>query len=168
MEEMEGDWETKLKKAQEQALIDDELKDKEEELLKAGKPHLTNLNEDPMLDRKVKYMIMPEVPVICGKRSKDSTHVIKLGGIGICKDHVKFLLGPNQTFVFMTPLDPKAPENIRVNGVPCKDCSEVKLRPNDRITIGPSAMFLYKNVEHDDEASMPDPVDDPISFDFAD
>jgi hypothetical protein len=81
------------------------MREEQEEREKAGKPHLVNLNEDPMLDRKVKYMILPEVPLTCGKRSKTSEHKIKLGGIGICKDHVQFLLGPKQTFVFMTPLD---------------------------------------------------------------
>lgn len=45
--------------------------------------------------------------------------------------------------------------------------SEVKLRPNDRIQIGPSALFLYKNVGKDHEASRPDTEEDPITFDFA-
>ena len=44
---------------------------------------------------------------------------------------------------------------------------EVKLRPNDRICIGPSAMFIYKNRNHEEEASIPDPDDDPITYDFA-
>lgn len=41
------------------------------------------------------------------------------------------------------------------------------LKPNDRICIGPSAVFLFKNKAHEEDASMPDPDDDPISFDFA-
>lgn len=45
--------------------------------------------------------------------------------------------------------------------------SEVKLCPNDRIGIGPSALFIYKNRSHEDEASIPDLEEDPISFDFA-
>lgn len=43
----------------------------------------------------------------------------------------------------------------------------VILKPNDRISIGPSALFLFKNKQKEDEASMPDSEDDPISFDFA-
>lgn len=43
----------------------------------------------------------------------------------------------------------------------------VILKPNDRICIGPSAVFLFKNKSKEEEASMPDPDDDPISFDFA-
>lgn len=41
------------------------------------------------------------------------------------------------------------------------------MRPNDRICIGPSAIFLFKNKQRENEASMPDPEDDPISFDYA-
>jgi len=39
--------------------------------------------------------------------------------------------------------------------------------PNDRICIGPSAIFLFKNKAKEDDTTMPDPDDDPISFDFA-
>jgi len=28
-------------------------------------------------------------------------------------------------------------------------------------------MFLYKNKQKEDQASLPDPEDDPITFDFA-
>lgn len=45
--------------------------------------------------------------------------------------------------------------------------SEIRLRPNDRICIGPSSMFVYKNRQHDEEQSMPDTPDDPITADFA-
>ena len=41
------------------------------------------------------------------------------------------------------------------------------LQPNDRICIGPSAMFLFKNKAQEANASMPDTDDDPISYDFA-
>jgi hypothetical protein len=44
---------------------------------------------------------------------------------------------------------------------------EVKLRPNDRIQLGPSALFLYKNRSKEAEQSRPDTEEDPISFDFA-
>ena len=57
--------------------------------------------------------------------------------------------------------------NIRVNGVPLDSLDGVIMKPNDRICIGPSAIFVFKNKQKEDEASMPDPDDDPISFDFA-
>ena len=43
----------------------------------------------------------------------------------------------------------------------------VILAPNDRICIGPSAYFLYKNKENEENASLPDPDDNPITFDDA-
>jgi hypothetical protein len=41
------------------------------------------------------------------------------------------------------------------------------LKPNDRICIGPSAYFLFKNTLKEDEASMPDQAQNPILYDFA-
>lgn len=43
----------------------------------------------------------------------------------------------------------------------------VVLKPNDRICLGPSAIFLFKNDAKKDEASMPDDPSNPISFDMA-
>jgi len=61
----------------------------------------------------------------------------------------------------------KAMEHIRINGKTIESMEGVILKPNDRICIGPSAVFLFKNKEKEDDSSMPDPDDDPISFDFA-
>jgi hypothetical protein len=47
--------------------------------------------------------------------------------------------------VLVQPLDVKAVTQIRVNGVVMTSMDEIKLRPNDRIAIGPSALFIYKN-----------------------
>lgn len=52
----------------------------EEAATLAGTPHLVNLNEDPMLDRKVVYAIDGEQPLTCGRRQKTSTHKLQLGG----------------------------------------------------------------------------------------
>lgn len=43
----------------------------------------------------------------------------------------------------------------------------VALLPNDRICIGPSAFFVFKNKKFEEKASMPDPETNPISYDFA-
>ena len=45
--------------------------------------------------------------------------------------------------------------------------NEVKLRPNDRIQLGPSSLFIYKNRSKDHEQSMEDTEENPITFDFA-
>jgi len=56
--------------------------------------------------------------------------------------------------------------NVKVNGKIIPINGKI-LKPNDRICIGPSAIFLFKNKQKEADASMPDPDDDPISFDFA-
>jgi hypothetical protein len=43
-----------------------------EKAIKDGVPYLVNLNEDPMLDRKVKYQISVEKPLTCGRRTRNS------------------------------------------------------------------------------------------------
>jgi hypothetical protein len=86
----------------------------------------------------------------------------------MCKDHCKFEHVAEAIFVLLTPLDAKAIEYIRVNGEKLKDVQPVELHPNDRIALGPGALFVFKNVEHEDKASLPDTAEDPISYDFAD
>lgn len=58
-------------------------------------------------------------------------------------------------------------EHCKINGIPISTIDGVVLKPNDRICLGPSAIFIFKNKANEDKASMPDPDDDPISFDFA-
>jgi len=64
------------------------------------------------------------------------------------------------------PLSEKAIPNCKVNGFKIK-LDGVILRPNDRICIGPSAYFLFKNKKNEANASIPDLDSDPITFDLA-
>lgn len=57
-------------------------------------------------------------------------------------------------------------KNVKVNGRIIPILGRI-LKPNDRICIGPSAMFLFKNKQREEDASMPDTDGDPITFDFA-
>lgn len=108
MADMEKSWEEKVAEGKQKQLEEQKLIDAQEKSQKEGKPHLLNLNEDPMLDRKVQYDVKPGEPLYCGRRNKNSTFKLQLGGTGILPEHCKFTLGPDQTFVFVTPLDPKA------------------------------------------------------------
>ena len=65
------------------------------------------------------------------------------------------------------PIVFEAVPQIRINGKPLESMDNFRLKPNDRIAIGPTALFLYKNKKFEHEASMPDTEEDPISFDFA-
>ena len=67
----------------------------------------------------------------------------------------------------LKPLDKKALKWIKINGHCLTKMDGVELKPNDRICIGPSAIFLFKNKQNEANASMPDSEEDPISFDFA-
>ena len=58
-------------------------------------------------------------------------------------------------------------EHCKVNGVALKSMDGVILKPNDRICLGPSAIFLFKNKAHEGDASMEDTDENPISFDTA-
>ena len=119
-----------------------------------------------MLDRMVVYDIPETLGLTCGRRGKNSSHKLQLGGSGIQKDHAKFkrtLEGQ----VRVTALSPEAIPFIKINGKPLESLEGQILRPNDRICIGPSAYFIFKNKANEHNASMPDPSSDPISFEFA-
>jgi len=166
MAEMEKSWEQKIaeQKAREEA-EDAQLKADEASRL-AGTPHLINLNEDPMLDRKVIYDIKADEPLTCGRRNKSASHKLQLGGTGITPDHCQFITEPDGTVRFK-PLDAKAMEHCKVNGVSLTSMDGIILKPNDRICLGPSAIFLFKNKAKETDASMEDTDENPILFDTA-
>ena len=167
MANMEKSWEQKLAEARAMEEEEDKKEKEEAEKKKVGGPHLVNLNEDPMLDRKVFYDISAESALTCGRRNKAATHRLQLGGTGITKDHCKIEMINGKWPCMLIPLDEKALPHIRVNGKLLAGMEGIQLKPNDRLCIGPSAMFLYKNKQNEANASMPDPEDDPISFDLA-
>jgi len=68
----------------------------------------------------------------------------------------------------MQALHQNAVSQLRVNGKVLGSMNPVVLRANDRIAIGPSALFLYKCKAMEASASMPDTPENPITFDFAD
>mmetsp|Transcript_1275 Transcript_1275/g.1527 ORF Transcript_1275/g.1527 Transcript_1275/m.1527 type:complete len:579 (+) Transcript_1275:943-2679(+) len=166
MAEMEKSWEDKLKETKEKEAAEEKQREEEEKAKMAGTPHLINLNEDPLLDRKVIYSINDTEPLTCGRRKKGSDHKLQLGGTGIEPEHCKFEHQADGS-VKLIPLVTKSMKNIKVNGKCIEDRDGVTLKPNDRVCIGPSAVFLFKHKDKESEASMPDPEDDPISFDFA-
>jgi len=52
-------------------------------------PHLTNLNDDPMLSQHV-YYGMAEFPVTVGRRNENPAPNIVFGGVNILKQHAQF------------------------------------------------------------------------------
>lgn len=165
MDEMEKSWEQRLKETKEAEKIEAVKRRQDEEVRLQGTPHLVNLNEDPFLDRKVVYDIQEQRPLTCGRRGKGVTHKLQLGGTGIQPNHAQF--ERTGEGVRVKPLDEKAMPHIRVNGKLLETIEGAILKPNDRICIGPSALFLFKNKSNEAMASMLDSKEDPISFEFA-
>ena len=67
----------------------------------------------------------------------------------------------------LTPLDEKAMAQIKINGYKFESMEGKILSPNDRICIGPSAIFLFKNKQKETADTKPDTDEYPISFDEA-
>ena len=74
MAEMEKSWEDKIREAKEREAEEARIKQEEDDAKLKGAPHLVNLNEDPLLDRKVVYDIKEDEPLTCGRRNRTSTH----------------------------------------------------------------------------------------------
>ena len=83
---MEKSWEQKLAEAKAKEEEEEKAIEEENAAKLAGTPHLVNLNEDPMLDRKVCYDIKSAEPLTCGRRNKKAIHKLQLGGTGIQPD----------------------------------------------------------------------------------
>jgi kinesin family member 13 len=115
MAEMEKSWEQKLAEAKAKEEAEDKARKEEENKRLMGTPHLINLNEDPMLDRKVFYDIDEKEPLMCGRRNKNSTHKLQLGGTGIEPDHAMFSVEPDGS-VRCKAITEKAMKHIRING----------------------------------------------------
>lgn len=67
----------------------------------------------------------------------------------------------------MTPSVEKALPNIKINGFRFESMEPKQLEANDRICIGPSAIFLFKNKLKENENTKEDTEENPISFDDA-
>lgn len=54
------------------------------------KPHLSNLNEDPQLSRKINYLLEPQNTI--GRRNLTPPNSIEIGGMGIRNLHAVIVL----------------------------------------------------------------------------
>ena len=124
------------------------------------------MNEDPFLDRKVIYDIKEGEPLTCGRRNKKSNHRLQLGGTGIEPDQCVFTYLPDGN-VTLTPSVEKAMPNIKINGFKFESMTPKQLEANDRICIGPSAIFLFKSRSKENENTKEDSEENPILFDDA-
>ena len=130
------------------------------------RPHIVNLNEDPMLDRKIVYDLTSAPQTHIGRRNGDPVPQVVLGGIGIQSNHAFFELSPDGSYL-LKPSSAIAFDQITVNGNKLTNAQGVKLQPNDRIIFGTNSVFLFKDPEHEMNVSMVDQEENPISWELA-
>jgi len=82
---MSKSWEERLAEANAREKQEELEKQREREARNSGKPQLVNLNEDPMLDRKIFIDLNTKKKVIVGRQTKVESERpdLILGGIGI-------------------------------------------------------------------------------------
>jgi kinesin family protein 13 len=163
---MEKSWEQKLAESKQKEQEEEAALEAEKQARLMGTPHLMNLNEDPMLDRKVTYDIAGGSPLTCGRRNKKASHRLQLGGVGVEPEHCAFELMEDGN-VKLTALSDKSLKNVKVNGEALIAMSGKILLPNDRVCIGPSAIFIFKNKSKETPDTKPDTDDDPITYEDA-
>ena len=70
----------------------------EEEKIDISKPHLANLNEDPLLDMKVLYTLDRECTRIGRKRGDNELEII-LNGLGVKPNHCNIVNEKGKIFI---------------------------------------------------------------------
>ena len=70
IQDMSKSWEERLAEANAREEKEEELKRLEKEARESGKPQLVNLNEDPMLDRKIFLDLNQLKTAIVGRSTK--------------------------------------------------------------------------------------------------
>lgn len=108
-----------------------------DEQKKQSEPHLVNLHEDISFDRKIYYFI-EEGENRIGRAKADIENKIKLGGIGIQKNHAILTKTENQYKIQVC--EPRA--KVFVNGKDIRS-DETELHNYDRIILGNNQIYLF-------------------------
>jgi kinesin family protein 13 len=133
MEEYAKTFEEKLKEEKSKEVI----KKKEDYSV----PHLTNLNEDPLLSGKIYHNLEEKKSLVVGRKKKDFIPDIFLMGIGLQQQHA--LIQNRDGKFFLIPGCKEAQNFLFLNGDKVKE--EQQLFNWDRITFGISTIFIFKN-----------------------
>lgn len=102
-----------------------------------GKPHITNLNQDPQLSRKVHYSI-EQMETKIGKRGAEIKNDIEIGGMGIRKLQA-VVKNVEETF-FLEPVFDGEDSGCYLNGDLIG--KEAPIYHLDRISFGTNNIFL--------------------------
>lgn len=123
------------------------------------KPHLSNLNEDPQLSRRINYSITDELTSV-GRRNVEPANNIEIGGMGIRSLHARIFHEEERFFI--EPVFEGEDSGCYLNGDPISN--KVELKTLDRLTFGTNNMFIVviPNTE------VREPIEEKkIDWDFA-
>ena len=103
-----------------------------------SKPHLSNLNEDPQLSRKINYSI-DSAKCTIGRRNAEPPNDIEIGGMGIRNLQATIEMN-EQGFPYIDPNFTGQDSGCYLNGSPILERTE--LFNLDRLTFGTNNMFI--------------------------
>ncbi|EAR96121.2 kinesin motor catalytic domain protein (macronuclear) [Tetrahymena thermophila SB210] len=101
------------------------------------KIHLTNLNEDPVLNNKIKFSLDKEY-IYVGRKNATPLPDIVLGSMGIKEKHAIFIKSIDK--LYLVPYEESCSEYIHLNGERVNQ--QIELYHMDRIVFGTNSTFL--------------------------
>ncbi|XP_076031819.1 kinesin-like protein KIF28 [Oratosquilla oratoria] len=151
---MKQSYEDKLRQSKKE-VVDPSLKRKEED--KQTKPHLYNLNVDPMLSGRILHILKPGVTTIGNNKGEESD--ITMLGPSIQREHASISVAKDKKV------------NIKPNNTDCRVLvngsaiqGETTLCHNDRLVFGSTQIWVFQHPAERDKAKIKYPQ---ITYDFA-
>lgn len=106
-----------------------------------SKPHISNINEDPMLTARILHGFEFRDEIHVGRKNGDPKPHIIISAIGIKPNHAKIV--KKGDIVTLEPMSEETSEYIRLNGE--KVYEPTRLFHLDRLVFGTSTTFLFKD-----------------------
>lgn len=130
--------------------FEEKLREEKEKIKKIIKKdltvaHLTNLNEDPILSGQIYYNLKNINTFYIGRKNGDPEPNMVLMGMGVQKNHA--IIERENDNYFLSPCVEDAYNFLFLNGESLKE--KVKLENWDRIVIGITTLFIFKNPKYD-------------------
>ena len=106
-----------------------------------SQPHLVNLNEDPLLSRKIKYSLQGKAAATIGRKNAEPPNDVIVGGVGIEKHHavIERREDGGKVDFYLNPLDKEEPNSF-INGELIANAT--RLFHEDRLIFGTASTFL--------------------------
>jgi kinesin family protein 13 len=102
------------------------------------KAHLVNLNEDPMLSRKIKYSLADKATLRIGRKNAEPPNDIVLGGVGVRSHHASIV--QRDGAYYLEPTADEGESNCFVNGQLVSE--PTRMFNEDRLVLGSNSTFL--------------------------